>query len=131
LRLRAENPEVQTELNIALGHHLSEENAKGVLLPLDAHAPAPSLRFPDSSYDQENEGDEGDRFLGFTAIEEAWRSGNVRILERLGPDLSLDNFDKLHGTAANGSILQLLARSEQKVAGQLFKDLSVGRSFTL
>ena len=114
-RHRARDPKVQNELNIALGHHVSEENEKGVQLCLwagaDAHAPAHSLRFLDSSYDEDNEGDESDRSMGFSAIEEACCSGDVKILERLGPDPSRDNFDELYREAANSSIVDLLARS--------------------
>lgn len=69
-RHRADDPKIQTELNIALVHHMAEGNEKGVQLCVwagaDAHARARSLRFPDSSYDEDNEGDEGDRFLGFS-----------------------------------------------------------------
>ena len=114
-RHRTHDPKVQTELNIALGHHVSEENEKGVQLCLwagaDAHAPAHSLRFSDSYYSEDNECDESDRFVGFSAIEEACRSGDVQILERLGPDPSRDNFDELYREAANSSIVELLARS--------------------
>jgi hypothetical protein len=114
-RHRTHDPKVQTELNIALVHHVSEQNEKGVQLCLwagaDAHAPAHSLRFPDSSYDEDNEGDESDRFMGFSAIEESCRSGDIQILERLGPDPSRDNFDELYREAANSSIVELLARS--------------------
>src|SRR5271168_594348 len=82
-RHHTHDPKVQTELNNALGHHVSEENEKGGQLCLgagaDAHAPAHSLRFPDSSYEEDNEGDESDRFVGFSAIEEACRSGDVQI----------------------------------------------------
>jgi hypothetical protein len=113
-RHRTHDSKVQTELNIALLHHVSEGNEKGIQLCLwagaDPHAPARSLRFPDSTYDEGDE-DESDRFLGFTAIEEACRGGDAGILERLGPDPSRDNFDELYREAANSSIVELLARS--------------------
>jgi len=113
-RHRDHDPAIQKELNIALAHHAGEENEKGVQLCLwagaDAYAPAPSLRFPHIADDDATDGDEPDRFLGFTAIEEACRAGNVRILERLGPDPSRDDFDELYRSAANGAVIEVLAR---------------------
>jgi hypothetical protein len=43
-----------------------------------------SLRYPSFTED-DSEADENDRFLGLTAIYEACRRGDSRILERLGP----------------------------------------------
>lgn len=113
-RHRDEDPKIQKELNIALAHHAEEGNEKGILLCLwagaDPHAPAPSLRYPDWTDDEDSESDD-DRFLGFTAIHEACRRGDVRILERLRPDPSRDDFDDLYQTADNGSVIKLLARA--------------------
>ena len=65
------DPKIQMELNIALAHHASEENEKGVMLCLwagaDPHAPVHSLRFPGFTDDDDAEGDGGERFLGFTS----------------------------------------------------------------
>jgi len=53
----------------------------------DPHAPAMSLRYPNLT-DDDGEDDDGDRFLGFSAIHEACSNGDGQILERLGPDPS-------------------------------------------
>jgi len=112
-RQREDDPRFQKELNIALGHHASEGNEKGVQLCLwagaDPHAPAPSLRYPDRA-EEDGEGDEADRFLGCTAIEEACSAGEVEILKRLGPDPSRDNFAELYRSAKNGGVVDVLAR---------------------
>ena len=104
----------QKELNIALVHHADEGNEKGVQLCLwagaDPHAPAPSLRFPDDSDEDDGEIDPKDRFMGFTAIEQACRRGHTRILERLQPDPSRDDFDDLYGAASNGAAIEVLGR---------------------
>jgi hypothetical protein len=63
-----------------------------------------SLRFPSFTED-DSEADESDRFLGFTAIYEACRRGDSRILERLGPDPSRDDFDDLYRTASSGEVM--------------------------
>jgi hypothetical protein len=114
-RHRDEDPKIQTELNIALVQHAEEGNEKGVQLCLwagaDPHAPAASLRYPDWTDDDNSGSDDADRFLGFTAIHQACRRGDVQILERLGPDPSRDDFDDLYQTADNGSVIKLLARS--------------------
>ena len=109
-RHREHDPAVQKELNIALAHHAAEDNEKGVQLCLwagaDAHAPAPSLRFPDYAEDDCN----GDSFLGFSAVHEACQRGNARILERLGPDPLRDNFDELYSIAGSAAVVEVLAR---------------------
>jgi hypothetical protein len=114
-RHRLDDPSVQTELNIALTHHAGEGNEKGVMLCLwagaDPHAPSASLRYPGLT-ESEDDGEEvdGERFLGWTAIEETCRAGHVKILERLGPDPSRDNFDDLYCWAGCGAVVELLAR---------------------
>jgi ankyrin repeat protein len=104
-RHRDQDVKVQNELNIALVHHASDSNEKGVQLCLwagaDPHSAAASLRFPSLGED-DNEADEDDRFLGFTAIYEACRRGDSRILERLNPDPSRDDFDELYSIARFG-----------------------------
>src|SRR3990172_9773901 len=93
-RHQAEDPKIQQELNIALGHHARKGNERGVALCLwagaDPHAPAPN---PDLSIaeDVESEDDE-ERFLGWSAIEEVARAGHLGILKRLGPDPARDHF---------------------------------------
>src|SRR6267378_2950512 len=73
-RHRESNPKMQTELNIALVHHVSEENEKGVQLCLWAganpHTPALDLRYCRSSARDDDEEAE-DAELGTSAIEEA------------------------------------------------------------
>src|SRR5688572_4959637 len=107
------DPKIQAELNIALVHHAEEGNEKGVQLCLwagaDPHTPAASLRYP-SSVDNDDEDDEEDRFLGFTAIEEACRGGHLQILDRLRPDPAKDDFDALYRSAYSGDVIALLAR---------------------
>lgn len=101
---------------MALAHHAAEGNEKGVLLCLwagaDPHAPVPSLRHPDLvDSDDDDQVESNDRFLGWTAIEEASSAGHVEILERLGPDPSRDNFDDLYSWADSSAVIELLARS--------------------
>ena len=104
----------QRQLNIALVHHTEEGNEKGVQLCIwagaDPHTPAPSFRFPSDLNDDNGEKDEEDRFLGWSAIEEACRTGNVEILERLRPHPSRDSFDELYRTARTGYVVKFLAR---------------------
>ncbi len=112
-RHREHDPAIQKELNIALVHHADEGNEKGVMLCLWAganpHAPAPSLRYP-ADVDEDDECDEADRFLGWTAVEEACSRGDVRILERLKPDPARDDFDELFQRALNEYLVRFLAR---------------------
>lgn len=112
-RHRAANPEIQTELNIALAHHTAEGSEKGVALCLwagaDPHAPAWSLRF--GRLDEDEEDDE-DRFVGFSAIHEACSRGRVEILEQLGPDPARDDFEDLYHWAGNSAVMEVLARRQ-------------------
>lgn len=109
-RHREEDPRIQTDLNIALVHHAEEGNEKGMLLCLwagaDPHASAPSLRW---GLPKEGRADDED-LDGASAVEEACRRGNVRIVERLGPDPERDDFDELYKAASTASVLDLLAR---------------------
>ncbi|HVN84250.1 MAG TPA: hypothetical protein VMW17_05310 [Candidatus Binatia bacterium] len=113
-RQREHDPGFQRQLNIALLHHTEEDNEKGVLLCLwagaDPHAPAPSFRFPSDLDADNSEQDDEDRFLGWSAIEEACRTGNLKILERLGPDPTRDSFDDLYRMARTGYVVKFLAR---------------------
>jgi hypothetical protein len=110
-RHREDDPGMQTELNMSLAHHAGQGNEKGVMLCLwagaDPHAPAPSLRYPNLTDD--DGGDEGDRFLGFSAIHEACLSGDGQILERLRPDPSRDDFDELYRAATSRAVIEALA----------------------
>jgi len=113
-RHRASNPKIQTELDIALAHHAAEGNAKGVQLCLWAganpHVPVPSLRFPSSESEEDEDADDGDRFVGFSAVNEACQGGHAEILSRLGPVPGLDDFEELWRTADGASVIDLLAR---------------------
>jgi len=113
-RRREHDPKFQTELNIALVHHAGEGNEKGVQLCLwagaDPHAPAPSLRYPDDTDEEDGESDPNERFRGFTAIHEASRGGHPGILERLGPDPLRDDFDDLYQAASHGGMITFLSR---------------------
>src|SRR5205823_9602837 len=70
-RHREGHPKIQTELNIALAHHVSEENEKGVHLCLWAganpHAPAPNLRDWRGSTEADDDQDQ-DAELGLSAV---------------------------------------------------------------
>lgn len=114
-RHREQDPKIQTELNIALGHHASEGNAKGVQLCLwagaDPHAPAMSLRYPALIDEDDADDGESDRFLGFSAVYAACSHGDVDIVKRLVPDPSLDDFDDLYSAAHSGAVMEFLARS--------------------
>lgn len=105
------DPRVQRELTIALAHHASEGNAKGVALCLwagaDPHAPVPSLRF---AFGHLEDDDDEDGFQGFTAVREACSYGDGKILERLGPDPALDDFDDLYLAASSPEVIRLLAQ---------------------
>lgn len=114
-RHRKRDPKIQTALDIALAYHVSEGSERGVALCLwagaDPHVAVPDLRYL-SRYDQDDQEpeDEEDRFVGFTAIEQACRRGDVKILERLGPDPALDDFDELYKAASSRAVIDFLAR---------------------
>lgn len=111
-RHREGNPRMQTELNIALVHHVSEENEKGVQLCLwagaDPHAPALSLRFWRGSAHEDDNGTEDE--FGLSAVYEACARGNVEILKRLGPDPERDDFDELYEASNSRAVIDLLAK---------------------
>jgi hypothetical protein len=109
-RHRVENPRIQQELNIALGHHARKGNERGVALCLwagaDPHAPAPN---PDLGITEDVESEDNEeRFLGWSAIEEAAGAGHLSILKRFGPDPARDDFDELYENAKNASIVEFL-----------------------
>ena len=107
-RHREQDPTIQAELNIALAHHASEGNAKGVYLSLwagaDPHAPTICLRYPDLA-------EEEDEDSCCSAVYEACLNGDKVILEQLGPDPSRDDYDALYRAARGEGIIELLARS--------------------
>jgi ankyrin repeat protein len=110
-RHRAENTKIQQELNIALGYHVRAGNERGINLCLwagaDAHAPAPN---PGLGLSEEADlGDGEDRFIGWSAVEEAAREGHLAILKRLAPDAAHDDFDDLYRYAKYESIIAFLA----------------------
>jgi hypothetical protein len=102
------------ELNAALVHQVDEGNEKGVALCMwagaDPHVPAPSLHFR-SAWDDVEEGPDGElRYCGYSAVEEACSEGHLKILERLGPNPDLDDFDELFRIAESTSVVRFLAR---------------------
>ena len=123
-RHRAEDPRIQRELNIALGYHVREANERGVALCLwagaDPHAPAPSLNLGIAEDADSEDGEE--RFLGWPAIAEAARAGDLGILKRLGPDPARDDFDELYECARYESIVAFLLTLERP--GDLTRILS-------
>jgi hypothetical protein len=112
-RHRKDHPKFQSELNIALAYHAAEGNEKGVALCLwagaDPHAPALCLRYWSATDHKEDE-DEEDFFGRYSAIHEACSRGDVKILERLGPDPALDDFDELYRVAGSAEVVEFLAR---------------------
>jgi len=111
-RHRTEDPRIQTELNIALGYQVREGSEKGISLCLwagaDPHAAAPNRSFAIRA-DPDPEEDEEDRFIGWSAIEEAVHCDNLDALKRLGPDPARDDFDELYQWAKGGAIVAFLA----------------------
>lgn len=113
-RHRLADPRIQKELDIALAHHASEGNEKGVQLCLwagaNSHNPVPSLRFGTSSSEEDDDPVDGDGFSGFSAIYEACQAGHSQIFNRLGPDPAKDDFEELWRVACDPSIIETLAR---------------------
>src|SRR6267378_2148042 len=112
-RHRATNPRMQTELDIALGHHAAEGNEKGLQLCLwagaDPHAPALCLRFwRRSAGDDENENNEDGEYL-VSAINEACSRGHAEVLKRLRPDPARDDFQALYQIATDRAVIDVLA----------------------
>jgi hypothetical protein len=109
-RHRHEDPNLQLELNIALGYHARAGNEKGVSLCLwagaDPHAPTPNPEL--GMVEDENPDDEEDGFIGWSAIEEAASAGHLDILKRLGPDPERDDFDHLYRYAKFEFIVSFL-----------------------
>ena len=111
-RHRSEDPKMQQELNIALGYHARAGNEGGVNLCLwagaDPHAPAPNPEICNSEDPDPEDADE--RFIGFSAVEEATSHGHLGILKRLGPDPARDDFDDLYQWTRSEVIVEFLAR---------------------
>lgn len=111
---RLAEPMFQQELDMALAHHASEGNEKGVQLCLWAganpHARVPSLRYgaAESLDDNDPEGEEP--WFVSSAVYEACQAGRDDILKRLGPDPTRDNFEELWRVAATAPVIDLLAR---------------------
>jgi len=109
---RESDPRIQMELNIALVHHAREGNLKGVHLCLwagaDPHAPAPDLGSTDL-LETPDEEDEGDRFIGWSAVETAVMRGHTELFRVLGPDPSRDDWEDLYRSAPDGSTVDALA----------------------
>ncbi len=110
-RHRSEDSKIQQELNIALGYHVRKGNERGINLCLwagaDPHAPAPN---PELGIAEDSDPEDGEeRFIGWSAIEEAALAGHLIILKRLGPDPARDDFDSLYRFARYESIVAFLA----------------------
>ena len=69
----------------------------------DPHVPALSLNL--GIAENADSQDDEERFLGWSAIEEAARAGHLGILKRLGPDPARDDFDELYKHARYESII--------------------------
>ncbi len=109
-RHRLDDPKVQAALDTALVLHAGEGNEKGVMLCLwagaDPHALVPNLRWMRFGIGSAEEED-----AWRSAVQEACSQGHAAILERLGPDITRDDFDELFCSAANEEVIALLARS--------------------
>lgn len=107
-RHRVSDSRIQEALDIALAHHAWEGQEKGVMLCLWAganpHAQVPWLRYLGNS-----DPEDCDRH---SAVEAACSGGNAPILERLGPDSVLDDFDDLYRSAANEKVIAVLLRQK-------------------
>ena len=110
-RHRREEPRIQQELNIALGYHVRAGNERGINLCLwagaDPHAPTPNPELGISEDPEPEDGEE--RFIGWSAIEEAASHGHLTILKRLGPDPARDDFDSRYQWTRSESIVAFLA----------------------
>ncbi len=111
---RGADPRIQMELNIALGQHVEEENLKGVHLCLwagaDAHAPAPDLHSTNAREPTEDENvEDGDRFIGWSAVERAVMFGKREVLPALRLDPARDSFDDLYRSARDARMVDVLA----------------------
>lgn len=107
-RHRLDAPGVQRELDMALQCHAGEGNEKGVMLCLwagaDAHARVPYLEYLGLLGDDEDE-EEWE-----SAVYRACSRGHAGILERLGPDPRLDDYEELYLRVANEEVVEVLAR---------------------
>ncbi|MFI5341036.1 MAG: hypothetical protein ACHQ7N_14515 [Candidatus Methylomirabilales bacterium] len=112
-RHRATDPRIQMELNIALAQYVEEENVKGVHLCLwagaDPHAPAPDLQSTGFLGAPEDDTEEGDRFIGWSAVERAVMFGKREVLPALKLDPARDNFDELYRSARDAHMVDALA----------------------
>lgn len=93
----------------ALAEHAREGNEKGVMLSLwagaDPHAPAMIFPWP-ALGDTEDE----EELLDGSAVYRACSAGHDRILEKLGLDPALDDYEELYGVARTGPVVAILAR---------------------
>ena len=125
-RHRADIPRMQQALDIALAHHAGEGHEKGVMLCLWAganpHTQVPWLRYLGfGEVDPEDE----DRH---SAVEAACSGGHAPILEKLGPNPAVDDFEELYCSAANEKVIAVLLRQKlPKDAGRVIA-LQVART---
>ncbi|MGE0641782.1 MAG: hypothetical protein AB7G12_07350 [Thermoanaerobaculia bacterium] len=125
-RHRADIPRMQQALDIALAHHAGEGHEKGVMLCLWAganpHSQVPWLRYLGfGEVDPEDE----DRH---SAVEAACSGGHAPILEKLGPNPAVDDFEELYCSAANEKVIAVLLRQKlPKDAGRVIA-LQVART---
>ena len=87
------------------------------------HAVVPDLRYPDLTDDEDDTRDEGEeRFLGWSAIQEACQAGHAKIVERLGLDPTRDNFEVLYRYAGSAAVVEmLLARARPNKVGEILQ----------
>ncbi len=111
-RHQESDPGIQMELNIALAQHVEKGNLRGLHLCLwagaDPHVPAPDLHMTHLLDITETE-EEGDRFLGWSAVERAVMRGDTESLRVLKPDPARDNWQELYQSASDGRTSAALA----------------------
>lgn len=109
-RHRVSDPRMQEALDIALAHHAWEGQEKGVMLCLWAganpHSQVPWLRYIEFG---NSDPEDCDRH---SAVEAACSGGHAPILEKLGPDPALDDFDVLFHSATNENVIAALLRQK-------------------
>jgi ankyrin repeat protein len=102
-------PEVQRQLDMALGEHVHRGREKGVLLCLWSGA-NPHVRVPPVRYLAYGLGEE-DEDEGSSAVYEACAAGRPELLRRLKPDPAKDDFQELYRGAVSPTVVDALAET--------------------
>lgn len=122
-RHRPGEPKIQVELDIALAYHAGEGNEKGVMLCLWAGA-NPHTKVPDIQWGSGNEDEEE----WSSAVYTACSNGHAAVLDRFGPDPTLDDYEELYRCASNGETVEILTRSKLPKDASTVVVYQLGRS---